>query len=145
MLSIDRMMPRIRVPRPLAGALVLMLAVSCQNPVCGCLSPPDVALVYGTVTDPAGSPVARAAVRAEDGSPECQASGVVVGWQEADAAGRYRAEVHSLGPDSECMRAFALPPAGSTLRGSDTVPFRVQFAPRRPVDSVRVDLVLRAP
>jgi hypothetical protein len=140
------MMPRIRIPRSLAGALVLMLVVSCQNPVCGCLSPPDVALLYGTVTDPAGNPVADAAVRAEDGSPACQAEGVfVVGWEKTDAAGRYRAEVHALRPDSECMRAFALPPAGSTLRGSDTVPFRVTFAPRRPVDSVRVDLVLRAP
>jgi hypothetical protein len=60
-------MPRIRIPRSLAGALVLMLAVSCQNPVCGCLSPPDVAVVYGTVTDAAGNPVEKAAVRAEEG------------------------------------------------------------------------------
>lgn len=138
-------MPRIRIPRSLAGALVLMLVVSCQNPVCGCLSPPDVALVYGTVTDAAGNPVEKAAVRAEEGSPACQAAGVFRGFDEADAAGRYRAEVHAFQPDPECMRAFALPPAGSTLRGSDTVPFRVTFAPRTPADSVRVDLVLRAP
>lgn len=138
-------MPRIRIPRSLAGALVLMLAVSCQNPVCGCLSPPDVAVVYGTVTDAAGNPVADAAVRAEDSAPGCQEPGIAVGWKETDAAGRYRAEVHALRPDSECMRAFALPPAGSTLRGSDTVPIRVTFAPGSPVDSVRVDLVLRAP
>jgi hypothetical protein len=65
----DEMMPRIRIPRSLAGALVLMLAVSCQNPVCGCLSPPDVAVVYGSVTDAAGNPVEKAAVRAEEGPP----------------------------------------------------------------------------
>jgi hypothetical protein len=139
------MMPRIPIPRSFAGALVLMLAVSCQNPVCGCLSPPDVALLYGSVTDPAGNPVAGAAVRAEDGAPGCQAAGFVVGWEETDAAGRYRAEVHALRPDPECMRAFALPPAGSTLRGLDTVAFRMTFAPRQAIDRVRVDLVMRAP
>lgn len=138
-------MPRLRIPRSLAGALVLMLAVSCQNPVCGCLSPPDVALVYGRVTDPAGNPVADAAVRAEDGFPACQAAGAFMGTDQTDAAGRYCAEVHAFQPNPECMRAFALPPAGSTLRGSDTVPFRVTFAPDIPTDSVRVDLVLRAP
>lgn len=141
----DKMMPRIRIPRSLAGALVLMLAVSCQNPVCGCLSPPDVAVLYGTVTDPAGNPVARAAVRAEAGAPGCQAAGVFAGSDETDAAGHYRAEVHAFQPNPECMRAFALPPAGGALRGSDTVPFRVTFAPDYPLDSVRVDLVLRAP
>jgi hypothetical protein len=139
------MMPRIRIPRSLAGALVLMLAVSCQNPVCGCLSPPDVAVLYGTVTDPAGNPVAGAAVRAEDGFPTCLSGGSFAGSDQTDAAGRYRAEVDAFQPNPECMRAFALPPAGSTLRGSDTVPFRVTFAPGSPKDSVRVDLVLRAP
>lgn len=139
------MMPRIRIPHPFAGALVLLLAVSCQNPVCGCLSPPDVAVLYGTVTDPAGNPVAGAAVRAEDGSPGCQAAGDFLGWEKTDAAGRYRTEMHESWRDSQCMRAFASPPAGSPLRGSDTVPFRVTFAPRRATDSVRVDLVLRAP
>jgi hypothetical protein len=141
----DEMMPRIRIPRSLAGALVLMLAVSCQNPVCGCLSPPDVAVLYGSVTDAAGNPVEKAAVRAEEGPPGCQAAGVFSGFDETDAAGRYRAEVHAFRTNPECTRAFALPPAGSTLRGSDTVPFQVTFSPRRPEDSVRVDLVLRAP
>jgi hypothetical protein len=40
---------------------------------------------------------------------------------------------------------FALPPAGSPLRGSDTVPLVVQFRAAPPLDSVRVDLALRAP
>lgn len=137
------MMPRIRVPRAFAAAIGMMLIVSCQNPVCGC--PPAVAeaVLYGRVTDPAGNPVAGATLSAQEGSPGCEHT-AGIGWTATDAAGRYRTLIHTPMPHPECLRAFALPPAGSLLRGSDTVPFQVRFDYDKVVDSARVDLVLRA-
>ncbi|HEX6372090.1 MAG TPA: hypothetical protein VF006_24415 [Longimicrobium sp.] len=136
-------MPRIRIPRPFAGALVLMLAVSCQNPVCGCTPASERAVLYGRVTDGAGNPVASALVRAEGGSAGGRHTGSV-GSDAADAGGRYRAELRRFAGSMECLCAFALPPSGSALRGSDTVHLQVRFDAPRATDSVRVDLVLRA-
>lgn len=137
---------RIRLPRPFAAALVLMLAVSCVSPtwMCGCPPSRDEAVLYGRVTDAAGSPVAKATVRAEEGPPGCGEGTGGMAWASTDANGRYRTIIYRTSSLMECMRAFAVPPAGSTLRGSDTVPIQVRFA-RRPVDSARVDLVLRGP
>jgi hypothetical protein len=67
------------------------------------------------------------------------------GQAATDASGRFRALIHHPGGPVECLRAFALAPAGSSLRGSDTVPFQVRFTHQRALDSVRVDLVLRTP
>ncbi|HEX2207048.1 MAG TPA: carboxypeptidase-like regulatory domain-containing protein [Longimicrobium sp.] len=138
-------MRRIRIPRFVAPALGLVLVVSCENPMCGCTPARDEAVLYGRVTDAAGNPVSNALVRAEEGPAECSQFVHESGWATANAAGHYRAEIYTIGGSVECLRAFALPPAGSTLRGSDTVAFQVRFAPRTPVDSARVDLVLRAP
>ncbi|MBW3571612.1 MAG: carboxypeptidase-like regulatory domain-containing protein [Gemmatimonadetes bacterium] len=138
-------MPRLRVPRPLAAALGLMLVVSCQNLVCGCPPAREEAVLYGRVTDPAGNPVAGAAVWAEHGPAGCQEAWGL-GWTTSGADGRYRAILYSTGGPVECMRAFARPPTSSTtLRASDTATFQVRFAYPRAVDSVRVDLVLRPP
>ncbi|HEX2076741.1 MAG TPA: carboxypeptidase-like regulatory domain-containing protein [Longimicrobium sp.] len=140
---------RIRIPRMLLVVLGLMLFVSCVNPyeTCACSPPPDEAVVYGRVTDPSGAVVAGALVRAERGPPGCQPS--VERWEgTTSATGRYRVSVYSHGgPDADwCQRVFALPPAGSTLRGSDSVAFTVRYRPAgSQPDSVRVDLVLRAP
>jgi hypothetical protein len=68
-------------------------------------------------------------------------------WQTTTSAnGGYRLSVYSYGnvPDG-CQHVFALPATGSGLRGTDTVPFVVQFRAASHLDSVRVDLVLRAP
>lgn len=139
------MTPRVRIPRPFVAALCLVLAVSCHNPLCGCTPASERAVLYGRVTDPAGTPVAGAIVRAEAGPAGCQPFTFELGSRATDAAGRYRAELRSFEGPVECRRAFALPPAGSTLRGSDTATFQVRFAHPRAVDSARVDLVLRAP
>lgn len=138
------MMPRMRIPRAFTGALVLVLTVSCEHPVCGCTPARDGAVLYGRVTDVAGNPVANARVFAEEGHAGCDLV-ADMGRAATDASGRYRMPIHTFGGRVECRRAYALSPAGSTLRGSDTVSFDVRFAAREPLDSARVDLVLRGP
>lgn len=141
-------MPRIRIPRTLLPALGLMLFVSCTDPtgLCGCSPAPDEAVVYGRVTGPGGAPVAGALVRAVVGIPSCESS--PAGMEATTGAdGGYRILAYSFGgPPDPCQHVLALAPAGSGLRGSDTVPFTVSFRGMgTPPDSVRVDLVLRAP
>ena len=141
------MMPRLRLPRPFAAALTLMLAVSCVNPMgaCGCDPVPPAAVMYGRVTDPAGNAVSGATVQAQVGPAGCQPFVNEAGQAATDADGRFRAQVHHPGGPVECLRAFALPPVRSSLRGSDTVPLQVRFTAPRVLDSARVDLVLRTP
>lgn len=142
-------MPRIRIPRPLTLAAATVV-VGCSDPllVCGCSPPPDQAVVYGRVAVPGGGAAAGATVRVEIGPAGCLpfADRYEVA---AGNSGGYRMPVfadggYGYGPDA-CRRVFALPPPGSPLRGSDTVPLVVRFRPAPPLDSVRVDLALRAP
>jgi hypothetical protein len=141
------MRPRLRVPRPFAATLTLMLAVSCVDPMgtCACDPVPPAAVMYGRVTDFAGNAVSGATVRAQVGPTGCQPFANEAGQAVTDADGRFRAQIHHPGGIVECLRAFALAPTGSTLRGSDTVPFQVRFTAPRILDSARVDLVLRTP
>lgn len=139
---------RIRVPLPFAASLAVMLTVSCSNPgfVCGCTPARDVAVLYGTVTDPSGAAVAGASIVAERGAPGCVAPLQQIsegGMSRAD--GSYRVFVVDGARPGDCLRATATPPAGSGLAASEPVPFAVRFAVDTPVDSARVDLVLRAP
>jgi hypothetical protein len=139
---------RIRVPLPFAASLAVLLTVSCSNPgfVCGCSPARDVAVVYGTVTDPAGAAVAGAPIVAERGAPGCVAPLREIGEPTVSRAdGSYRVLVFDGASPGECLRASATPPAGSALAASEAVPFAVHFAPNTPTDSARVDLVLRAP
>lgn len=134
----------------LAGALTAMLAVSCTNPgfVCGCSPALDAAILYGRVTDAAGVPVQGARITAEQAAPGCSGEGQPLGQPATTGAdGSYRAELYSPGSirPGDCLRAHAAPPQGSPVAVSDTVPFGVRFHPGSPLDSVRVDLVLRTP
>lgn len=143
-------MPRVHTPRPLlllAGAL----AVACTagpTGLCACSPAPDEALVYGRVTLPGGGPAAGVTVRGEIGPRGCEPW--VDGWQATTGAdGGYRLAVYrdggyGYGPDA-CQHVFAAAPNGSGLRGSDTLPFVVRFRGGTVPDSVRMDLVLRAP
>ena len=137
-----------RVPTHLAACLAALLFVSCgEVATCDCVPATFHALLKGRVTDPAGQPVQGARVRAEMGIPDCR--GGIVPFEEGQtgADGRYRVEITSYGPADrgECLRAFAVPPSGSALAGSDTVPFAVEFGMNEVGDSARVDFVLRAP
>lgn len=134
-------------PKRLSAALALLLVVSCDNPMCGCTPSRDAAILYGRVTDPAGSPVAGAPVEALYAFAGCVEPVEPMGQARTGADGRYRMEVYTTfhARPGDCLRAYALPPAQSSLRGSDSVAFAVQFAVNVPKDSTRVDLVLRAP
>lgn len=136
-----------RAPRLPAASLALMLVVSCDNPVCGCITPSR-AVVYGRVTSPGGGGVAGAVVHAELGFPACAPEMIEeIGSARTEADGRYRLQLRTLEPlrPEGCLRAFAHPPAQGTLLRSDTVPFAVDLRYEGRMDSVRVDLVLRAP
>lgn len=140
-------MPRLRIPRPFA-AMVFAAAVACtSNPtaLCGCSLPGPHSIVQGTVRDPAGAPVPGARVYWETGTAGCA---TIVGTQDApvNAAGGFYFAIFAAGNGPEqCIRLAALPPAGSALRGSDTVQVTVPTPRSPPADNVRRDLVLRAP
>lgn len=141
---------RIRRPRRFC-LLCVAFAVACtSDPItlCGCSPPPDVAVLYGRVTNAAGTAVPNARVVAEHGQSGCPSPLQTLGEVRTEADGSYRAllTAYTQPPRlDDCLRAYATPPAGSSLRGSDTVAFRVTFAIGNPLDSARVDLVLRAP
>ncbi|HLM67886.1 MAG TPA: carboxypeptidase-like regulatory domain-containing protein [Longimicrobium sp.] len=137
-----------RLPRFVGALLAMVLVVSCTNPVCGCLTQPT-AVLYGRVTDPAGAGVAGAEVLAEQAFGPCGSATPdrgVVGYGRTGADGRYRLVMDggTSGLD-DCQRAYARRPPQSRLRDSDTVAFSVRFRHEPPMDSARVDLVMRAP
>lgn len=142
-------MPRIRIPRPFA-AIAFAAAVACtSNPaaLCGCTLPGPYLVLHGRVTDPAGAPVPGATVYWETGPAGCATiAGQQVTPAPVDPAGRFRFGIFATGDGPEqCIRVAALPPAGSALRGSDTAQITVLTPRSLPADSVRRDLVLRAP
>jgi hypothetical protein len=143
-------MPRIRVPRPFA-AIAFAAAVACTSTptaLCGCSVPGPYALVYGRVTDPAGTPVAGGTVHWQMGTAGTAGCAAIAGSQgvPVDESGVYHVGVFPVGEGPEqCVRLAALPPAGSPLRGSDTVQIAIPTPRTVPSDSVRRDLVLRAP
>lgn len=143
-------MLRIPRPRPLLLLAVATLVACTSGPtdLCGCSIPPDGAVLYGRVTNAAGAPVQAARVVAEHGAPGCAQPLETLGEVFTSPDGTYRTMLYVNGEPprpGDCLRAFATPPAGSGLRGSDTVPFAARFGRGSALDSVRMDLVLRAP
>ncbi|HYW14274.1 MAG TPA: hypothetical protein VE871_20070 [Longimicrobium sp.] len=134
-------------PWPFSLATVAVLVSCTSNPVCACDPVIPSARIHGVVQGPGGAAVPGARVTAQASSAACAAPFYLIGEGFTDADGRFHAEVLRGDPrfSGVCLRAFATPPAGSTLRGSDTVAFTVRFAADAPLDSARVDLALRAP
>jgi hypothetical protein len=139
-------MPRIHVLRAFA-VLALLAACDVLNPVdtCACSIPAPFDVVYGTVTAPLGEPVAGATVHADVGPAGCQST-LMAEDRQTDAAGSYRLLVPQTGSYAEqCVRLVALAPAGSGWRDSDTSRLTMPTPLSHPPDSVRQNLVLRAP
>lgn len=139
-------MPRIRPGRPFA-AIAIASAVACSgDPValCACTLAPPHTVLYGRVTAPSGDGVQGATVHLDVGPPGCQ---TVASASSAptDEAGRYTTGVMATGGYAEqCVRLWALAPAGSGLRDSDTLQFSLPTARNAGADSVRRDIALRA-
>ena len=137
----------IRHPRRLllATAAALVACTTDALTLCGCSMPGPYAVLYGRVTDPAGTPVAGGTVHWETGPAGC-ATIDIARVVPVDEMGVYHVGVFPAGDGPEqCVRLAALPPAGSPLRGSDTVQVTLPTPRTVPSDSVRRDLVLRAP
>lgn len=139
-----------RHPRRRFYLITLAAAVACTSDpvaVCACTPPFDTALVYGRVTDAAGQPVQGATVTAEHRTPGCAEHVVRLATATTLADGTYGTTLYTYRDEpvpADCVRAYADPPAGSRLLVSDTVPFYVELLPAERMDSVRVDLVMRA-
>jgi hypothetical protein len=126
--------------------VALGAAISCTNPVCGCLGfVPSGAVVWGRITMDSGAPAPQAALRAATTAattPCAQGDWRFLGL--ADAQGRYRLMIPRESPiDSACVFLRAsypgeAPPTRDTVLG----PFRLILRRDPPFDSVKVDFVL---
>jgi hypothetical protein len=108
------------------------------------------AIVYGTVRDLAGVPIAGVRVAIEARAPSCQSSGIGSNQMPlvTDALGNYRAITLSpSGPRTVCLIVAVQPPAMSAFGpAADTghmVRLEDDFPATQAHDSVRVDLTLR--
>lgn len=129
---------------PLVAAL---LASACSDRV-GCDVCTTSAIAYGVVRDTSGQPVSGVHVTGDALRDSCSA-GTPVGWTDrtptTDAQGRYRALLLSLySPFSACLRVTAQAPSGSPWLDTTIVGPKISFRGTAPLDSIRVDLVLRS-
>lgn len=141
-------MPALTRSKTLPAAFVLVMLLSCSNPVdiCACSPPSPTGTLYGHVSNPEGQPVAGARVIAEAGAPGCTGEFWKLGEAVSTSKGTYRAIVYGDRPvlPGNCLRARAESPTGSNWRESQPRPFAMRFSLGEPKDSVQVDLVLRA-
>lgn len=106
------------------------------------------AIVYGTILDAGGTPVAQATVASkgyrsscERGTQDADGSPTIV---RSDANGSYRQRLVGGAPVEYCIVVTVGPPTGSTLL-TVTATGRVLLTSRAspPYDSVRIDVTLR--
>lgn len=133
---------------PWTGIAVAMI-LACASPTdsCGCSPAPLMAVVIGEVTDPSGTNVAGATIRAELATPGCVATKADLGTSVTDAAGHYRVDLamHNSGRLGDCLHVWAEPPTGMGWLNSVAVPFSVAFSLGPATDSVVINLTLRSP
>lgn len=133
---------------PWASIVVAML-LACASPTdsCGCSPAPLMAVLIGEVTDPVGTAVAGATVRAELAAPGCATTQESLGTATSDAAGQYRVDLAMYGSATlgDCLQVWAEPPAGMALLSSVAVPFSIVFSQPPAIDSVGINLTLRSP
>lgn len=133
------------------GAVVLLtLGLGCniEPPLCDICT--TSAIVYGTVRDTAGAPIAGAIITVNAWRDSCTA-GLAVGGTNvspmSNAAGAYRdAPFSPSGPFQGCLRVSVHAPQGALWRDTTVsgalVNFRADYPPG-PHDSVQVDVVVR--
>ena len=108
------------------------------------------AIVYGSVTTSAGAPVAGARVAVDLHSSSCAVSSAALeaGATLSDATGSYRlVAISPYSPAVQCAIVTVTPPAGVgasvTADSSHSVRLQDTYPTTVPLDSVRVDIVLR--
>ena len=131
-------------------AFYMATALSAVLNACGDSTPTDVisvqAHVTGHVTDPAGAPVAGAAVRIQATQPS---TGNVI-TEESTSTGSDGAFAVTLGtvlvsPQVANILITATPPAGAALAPRTTTGLSVAFSVQNPpTDTLRVELSLQA-
>jgi hypothetical protein len=131
--------PGVNVPvfrrSPLALAIVL---IACSEPTQSCDVCLYSAIVYGRVSNAAGSPVVGASVQAGIGTRPCASEAPAFErLGTTDPAGQYRGQVLSPVPSPSCLKLGILREGGIIAGGEAS---DVRFNPSRPYDSVRVDL-----
>jgi hypothetical protein len=118
------------------------LVGSCTTDACACEPALAVAIIYGRVTDAAGSPVSQAVIRTYSSSAsDCHASQTDFGVIVTAEDGRYRMDLaQGQVQDSVCVLTFARAPEGSEgLADSDTMLVVLDFRYGLPQDSARID------
>lgn len=141
-----------RAARP-AAVLAAVLAAACSSPGEPTVEPqhPTVALLYGAVSGPGGTPAAGTRVRgyaSEQQGAGCAADVLAEGFGDTNAAGGFRFGIG--GPPFRaripvCVTVIVRPPAGSGLREDTVSGLRMTMVREDlgPPDSARVDVVLR--
>jgi hypothetical protein len=134
-----------RLKRVLWAGLAAGGLTQCTSAECDCLPTPGTALVYGRVTDAAGTAVAGTTVHAfSRAAPGCVPSGRDFGTLRTRANGTFRMGLtHDFAQDGICVLVYARPPQGTAgLSASDTTLVVLAFRDAGLADSARVDLVL---
>jgi|SRR5919108_3750894 hypothetical protein len=129
--------------------IAALAAIGCSTEPAGCDICTTSAILYGSVRDTAGQPIAGASITASAFKDSCTNSlpaGSTNTSPITDALGNYRGQMLSLyGPFHACLQVTAHAPTGSPWRDTTgsgkVIDFRSDF-PVGPHDSVRVDLVL---
>lgn len=131
------------------ASIVVAMVLACASPTdsCGCSPAPLTAVITGEVTDPMGTAVAGAIVRAELAAPGCATTLESLGTAVSDAAGQYLVDLALYGSATvgDCLHVWAEPPGGMPLMSSVAVPFSIVFSQPPAIDSVGINLTLRAP
>lgn len=133
------------------GAVVLLtLGLGCniEPPLCDICT--TSAIVYGTVRDTAGAPIAGAIITVNAWRDSCTAApalGRTNVSPKSDSAGTYRDAPYSgLAPFQACLRVSVHAPPGALWRDTSVTGATVRFRadqPPGPHDSVQVDVVVR--
>ena len=132
-----------------AGASLALLLSCLPTDICGCSPIPPAVMVLTTVRDAAGGLVAGAVVTVKGtmSSAVDVCDPLVLGQPLAKsttlADGTTRERISSSGDREHCIRVIAQMPPPSSLKPDTVARANVAFRSADPLDTVRVDLVLR--
>jgi hypothetical protein len=126
-----------------------MIGLGCMDPTdgCGCTPTPATALVVGRVQTTAGTTVAGATVSAYIArGGHCTRQESPDGTGDTRSDGSYRVSIASPGEtESTCVLVRVRAPLGSGLEDAVDTAVMLTFRYAPPLDSARVNAILRGP